>query len=447
MASFHEKITASIMARMRARREPAPEDEQPSYARTTAVPPAELREVRFADFDEVAKLKERNGMAADSIENWDRLWRRNPVLTAGDVTRPMGWVLEASGEVVGYFGNISLHCRYGSRTLNAVSSHGFAVDPPYRAVAVSLAAAYYRQKSVDLFLSTSAIEASGKIAVAFRCSTLPQPDYDTVLFWVLRPYTFSKGLMKKLDVHPLLAPAAGALVALAVGSDKTLRHRAPTQTDAPRSVSEAGLDAIGDDFQELWVAKLKKTHGKPRLFADRSPGALRWHFEIPGDRGSVRVLCCHNEGKLDGYAIVRNDIDPENGLRKSMIADMIAREDDEKVIESLWVAAYQYARRAGSDILEVQGFPTHIRATGFKWRPYQRKYPAHPYYFKAIDAKLHAELSHGEAWYACPFDGDATLIRPSYSKSAAPLNPAQQKEFAQSSAAFRAPAAKRTEVF
>lgn len=447
MTFFQEKITASILARIRARREPAPESEQICCSPTTAMPPAKLREVTFADFHEVAKLKERNGMAADSIENWDRLWRHNPALPASDITRPMGWLLEANGGVVGYFGNISLQCRYGNRTLNAVTSHGFAVDPPYRAVAVSLAAAFYRQNSVDLFLSTSAIEASGKIALAFRCSTLPQPDYDTVLFWVLRPYSFSKGLMKKLDVRPLLAPAAGFLAALAAGSDKILRHCAPRETDALRSISEAGLEAIGDDFQELWTSKLKETHGKSRVFADRAPATLRWHFEIPGDRGSVRVLCCHNNGKLDGYAIVRNDIDPENGLRKSMIADMIAREDDEKVIQSLWAAAYQYAVHTESDILEVQGFPTHIRTTGFKWRPYQRKYPAHPYFFKAVDPKLHAELRHAEAWYACPFDGDATLIRPSYSRSAAPLNPAQQKVPTQSSVTFRAPAAKRTEVF
>jgi hypothetical protein len=378
-------------------------------------------------------------MAADSIENWNRLWRRNPALVAGEASRPMGWVLEANGRVVGYMGSIPLQCHYGSRILRAVSAHGFVADPPYRALAVSLAAAFYRQKSVDLFLSTSAIEASGKIALAFRCSTLPQPDYDTVLFWVLRPYAFAQGLMKKLGVRPLLAPAGRVLAALAVGTDKALRHRKPTQADATRSVSDVGLDAIADDFQKFWTEKLKERPDRPRLFADRTPAAIRWHFNIPGDRGSVRVLCCHKDGKLEGYAVVRNDLDPESGLRKSMIADMIAHEDDEAVIQSLWVAAYQYSERAGNDILEVQGFPPNIRAVSSKWRPYQRKYPAHPYFFKAVDPELHAELSHGGAWYACPFDGDATLIRPSYATPAAKISPARQDgPTAPSPAAFTA---------
>jgi hypothetical protein len=447
MASFPEKITTSILARIRARREPNYPGGSRPLAPTAVVAPAKLREVTFADFQEVAKLKERTGLAADSVENWDRLWRRNPALLASNTPHPMGWVLEANGGVVGYMGTIPLQCRYGNRTLNAVTSHGFAVDVPYRAVAVSLAAAFYRQKSVDLFLSTSAIEASGKIALAFRCSTLPQPDYDTVLFWVLRPYAFAKGLMKKLDVRPLLAPAGGVLAALAVGSDKALRSRRPAQIKITRSVREAGLEFIGHDFAEFWTSKLLETPGTPRIFADRTPAALRWHFEIPGDRGSVRVLCCHKDGRLDGYAVVRNDIDPESGIRRSIIADMIALGDDESVIQSLWVAAYQSAERAGSDILEVQGFPPHIRAMSSKWLPYQRKYPAHPYYFKATDPKLHAELGHGEAWYACPFDGDATLIRPSYSNPAVPLNLARQEELAaQSSLAFPPPATERTEV-
>ncbi len=446
MASFQEKIATSILARIRARREPNHPVGRRPLAPTAVVAPAKVREVTFADFHEVAKLKERNGMAADSVENWDRLWRRNPAFLAGHKPRSMGWVLEANGGVVGYMGTIPLQCRFGYRTLNVVASHGFAVDIPYRAVAVSLAAAFYRQKPVDLFLSTSAIEASGKIALAFRCSTLPQADYDTVLFWVLRPYSFARGLMKKLDVRPLLAPASRVFAALAVSGDKALRHRKPRHTDATQAVTEAGLDVISNDFQELWTEKLEEKSETPRLFADRTPAALRWHFEIPGDRGSVRVLCCHKDGKLGGYAVVRNDVDPESGLRKSMIADMIAREDDEGVIQSLWIAAYQSAERAGSDILEIQGFPPHIRAMSSKWLPYQRKYPAHPYYFKATDPKLHAELSHGEAWYACPFDGDATLIRPSYSNPAAPLNLARQEELAAQSLAFQPSATERTEV-
>jgi hypothetical protein len=66
-----------------------------------------------------------------------------------ELERPIGWVLEADGAVVGYLGKISLQCRYGDKTPTAVTAHGFVVDGPFRALAVRLAAAFFRQKSVE----------------------------------------------------------------------------------------------------------------------------------------------------------------------------------------------------------------------------------------------------------------------------------------------------------
>lgn len=179
-------------------------------------------------------------------------------------------------------------------------------------------------------------------------------------------------------------------------------------------MSESGIDAIDNEIATLWADKLNEG---TRFYADRATGVLRWHFEIPGDQGSVRVLRCYENEKLTGYAVVRSDKDPRDGIRRSIIADLIARQDNPAVVQSLWVAAYEHAKAIGSDILEVQGFPANIREVSSAWRPYRRKYPACPYYYKATDPVLHKELSDPSVWYACPYDGDATLIRPSYSGS------------------------------
>lgn len=101
---------------------------------------------------------------------------------------PIGWVLEADGGVVGYLGNISMPYRYGDRILTVVVSHGLVVDRPYRAIGMTLAAAFFCHKSVDLYVCTTATKAVGKMARAFKCNSITQPDYDTVLFWVLLPY-------------------------------------------------------------------------------------------------------------------------------------------------------------------------------------------------------------------------------------------------------------------
>jgi hypothetical protein len=419
MSALEKKIGGVILNRIRARRAASSAADVDSRPRTSGViAPAKLREARFSDFAAVAALKQKWGLNAESIENWERLWQRNPALLNDHTARPIGWVLEAEGGVVGYLGNISLLYRFGDQTLTAATAHGLVVDPTYRALGLTLVAAYFRQKSVDLFISTSAIPSVGKMAVAFKSSPVPQPDYETVLFWVVRPLGFARATVKKLALGPVLAQVSSAFLALAVGSDKIVRRRWPRHSSSSLSMKEIRLDEIGGDFEALWIAK--QNEGR-RLFADRSAAALRWHFEIPGDRGSSRVLCCYQGAQLLGYAVVRSDTKPENGLRVSLIADLIAKNDDPEVLKALWVAAYDVARQTGSHVLEVLGFPPAIRQTSLTWNPYRRKYPACPFYFKAANPALQETLSHEAAWYASPFDGDATLVRPSYAASV-PLN-------------------------
>jgi hypothetical protein len=418
MGALEKKIATAILTAIRARRNEstAPPNDLPTQS-GAAISPAKLREARFSDFPAIAELKQRWGLNADSLENWDRLWQRNPALLCGDLKRPIGWVLEANGAVVGYLGNISLLYRFGDRTLTAVTAHGLVVDPAYRAVSLTLVAAFFRQKSVDLFISTTAIEAVGKIAVAFKSSPLPQADYETAFFWVLRPYPFARALMRKLKLGPALSQAGSGLTAFAVATDKTLRRRWPKASSTAFAVNVIRVDEIGDDFQTLWTEKQKDGC---RLLADRSPAALRWHFDIPGDRGCARALCCYQGRDLVGYTVVRTDTNQENGLQTSIIADLVVRGDDPEVVKALWKAAYDYAHHAGSHILEVLGFPPSIRHVASQWNPYLRKYPACPFYYKAADPGLHKTLSDGALWYASPFDGDATLIRPSYSSPVSP---------------------------
>jgi hypothetical protein len=408
MTAIETKIVTAILGKIRKRRRSFASHEADAADHSlVALSEVKLREAQFSDFDAVQALKRRWSLSEDSLENWERLWHRNPALTTNSVDRPIGWVLESNGRLVGYLGNISQTYHFGGKTLTAVTGSGFVVEPTYRAVSLSLIAAYYRQKCVDLFLTTTAIETVGKIARAFRSAPLPQRDYDTVLFWVLQPYPFAQALMKKLNLGPVLSYVGGLLASCAVEADKLLNRRWPRRSSATLSMSEITVNEIGDEFQTLWTKKLRDG---TRLLADRSPAALQWHFQIPGDKGTARVICCHEKGELVGYAVIRHE--PPNqtsGLRRSIIADMLVLQDDPAIVRALLVAAYGSAKRAGSHVLEVLGFPHSIRQMCFQWHPYLRTFPTCPFYYKASDPTLHETLLDGMAWYASPFDGDTTL--------------------------------------
>ncbi len=404
MVSIEKKVANAILTVIRARREP--EADLPVHS-AAATAPATLREAQLSDFRAVANLKRCWGLKPDSLENWERLWRDNPAL--GPLSRPMGWVLEAEGRLVGYLGNISQLYRYGDHTLTSVASHGLVVEPAFRGATLSLVAAFYRQESVDLYLTTTAIETVGKIARLFKADPLPQADYGTVLFWVLQPQFFTKAVMKKLQLGPVVSRVGAVFVSFAIGADVILRRRRPKGRSTALTVTESVVNDIGDDFQHLWDQKVgEKPH---RLLADRSPATLRWHFQIPGDPGNTSVLCCRRNGELVGYAVVRNEApDAATGLRKSILADMLAKQDDPDVMRALWRAAYDQSRRAGSHVLEVLGFPEKVRKVCLQSHPYERRYPASPFYYKASDHKIHQLFSDGLLWYASPFDGDTTLF-------------------------------------
>jgi hypothetical protein len=211
---------------------------------------------------------------------------------------------------------------------------------------MTLAAAFFCQKSVDLYLCTTATKAVGKMARAFKCNSIAQPDYDIVLFWVLRPYPFAKVVMRKLGLKSPVSSIGSMLASPAIVTDKVLRRRWPRKSSTGLAVTEIAVSEIGEDFQDLWIEKVNEG---PRLLAERSPGTLRWHFEIPGDRGSTRVLCCSKNSELRAYAVIRNDIPGEtSSLRKSIIADMLVKKDAPAVLEAYWLPLTVMPSRRGA---------------------------------------------------------------------------------------------------
>jgi hypothetical protein len=406
MTSLESKAVNAILGRIRARRSDATGNGSSPVHVKRDFSPAKLREAKLSDYEAITDIKRRGGIVVDPIENWERLWVQNPALEYVKGL-PMGWVLEAQDKVVGYLGSIPLLYRSGCKRLTAVAGTGFVVDPEYRSSSLTLDSAFYRQKPVDLHLATTAIEAVGKLAIAFKSAPLPQPDFDAVLFWILRPYPFAQALMKKLDLMPPLPGIGSVLASMAIQSDRLFRRRGPSQCVTSLDVTESPVSEIGEEFDALWTGK---TSESPRLYADRSAATLRWHFQIPGHQGTTHVLSCRNKGTLIGYAVVRNDPERPDGLKRSLLADLLAKGDDAEIVRALFLAAFELARRSNSHVLEVIGLPPSVRQVISESNPYVHKLPSCPFYYRANDPALHHALSDYRAWYVTAYDGDRTIM-------------------------------------
>ena len=400
-------LTEALLKRIRSR---TGSDDMPvptASAEIFPVDPASLsvREAQFSDFESIHAMNSRLGQGADSVENWNRLWRENPAIQETHAKARIGWVLEDAGKITGFLGSIPLAYHFQGQVVSAATTCRFAVEPSYRGFTHMLVNSFFRQKDVDLFLNTTATVGAGKMMAALRASPVPQKDYGRVLFWVLQPTKFAGAVLRRAGMPRGVARFGGLAGSFAIGGDIALRGRKPGKISRRFEIRNLSLNEVGTDFSVFWQQRASQAQ---YLFAQRSPEVLAWHFNAPGTRKMTNVLAAYAGGKLEGYTILRHEPEKEY-LRRSVIADLMTATDDPELVTSLLSASHDSSRESGSHVLELLGYPRKIREVCLLARPYWRDYPACPYYFKARDRVLQQRLQNESAWYACPYDGDTTL--------------------------------------
>ena len=98
------------------------------------------------------------------------------------------------------------------------------------------------------------------------------------------------------------------------------------------------------------------------------------------------------------------------GLKRSKIVDLIVEDDDPDIVGALLSEAFRLAREEKLDILELVGLPLALRRIVRNHRPFVRRLPTWPLYYKAIEPNLAHALTDQNAWYITPYDGDTTLV-------------------------------------
>ena len=366
-----------------------------------------VREVQFSDYAAVRDVVIRNGLATQwPMDCWVGLWQENPAMPQNQ-PMPIGWVLEQAGEIGGYLGNIPMHYQFQGKRLLAAAAHKFAVNVDYRSQTLRLVAAFFAQKNVDLFLNTSANAPSASVFRMCKSEQIPQPDYDKALFWIVNTSGLVESVLRNRGYGSVLATAGGAALTPALKIDGLLRRRGPLAGSAALETSVLEPRGIGDEFDEFWQRTVAERH--QCLLADRSRLALRWHFgNLGAGARQAKFVCARRSCKLVGYAVLISEDSRGSGLRRSHIADLIAENDDPRVIDTLLNAAFRQARAEGRHILELIGFPARIRNRLAAGHAYTRQLQSWMFWYKAAPS-LRERCKDGNVWYGCLYDGDASL--------------------------------------
>lgn len=403
---FTDSWTSTLLKRVRARNSRAERQSDDSISPgSNDGKQIVVREAQFEDFAQISEMNLRLGQGPDSPENWLRLWRDNPTIKALGAPARIGWVLQDAGRIVGFLGSIPLSYEFAGAPVLAAATCRFAVEPRYRVFSHLLVMAFFRQKEFQLFIDSSATPAAGKIMVAVKAQAVPQRDYDTILFWVLNPLRYSAYALRKIGIDKTWVAAGRYFVSLALRIGSLYWNQEPPTPVENLEVRQESLPSLGEQF-ETFIHSVDIRN--ERIFAKRSVEILRWHFQ-PQNRRPVSLLVCYQSCRMRGYLILRNYEETTDGLKRAVVADLLVEDNDPRVTAALFRSALGAARNSGADILEVTGFPAEIRDGLQEWRPYTRKLPANPFYYKAREKALQNRLQQESAWYACPYDGDSTL--------------------------------------
>src|SRR5271163_660631 len=230
-----------------------------------------VRVARFSDYDAIAALMHRYGMETYAREDWEGLWRGNPVYERRAGDWPIGWVLESGdGQVAGFSGNIPVGCRFRGKDLTAAVTSAWVVDADYRSHSMLLASKYFAQKNVDLLLNTTAIHVAGQIFRAFHAKPIPVEGLETALFWVIdyRGFALSTLVRKGLP----LAGIASYPVSVALAGAAAIKGGVSSGRNLPEVKTVEDFD---QRFDEFWGQLKERTDV---LLSARDCETLRWHF-------------------------------------------------------------------------------------------------------------------------------------------------------------------------
>ena len=386
---------------------------------------AKLREARFEDYEQIARLESRFGLTAKPYNEWVHLWQGNPLYRELKTDWPIGWVLEdQDGKIVGSIGNIPLLYELDGRRILVASGRSWVADVEHRSASLMLLHNLIRQRHVDLYLNNTVGDIAIAAVTGLGCSRMPVGIWDEAAYWITnyreffqdiaamknyrltRPFAFPswEGSWTRLKAlrarfsKPLSYPLSAAAF---------LKDRLAKTSLNQRDVEVKPCRDFDDRFDSFWEDV--KRNNRHLLLAVRRREVLEWHFKhaLLGNR--LWIVTAVDGHRLVAYAIFDKSVHPRYGFKQVKLVDYQSLEDGASMLEPLLSWTLRRCRSEGVHMLEHTGRWMEKGQFIETAAPYRRKLPTWTYFYHANNPELRGLLNSRQVWTPSLFDGDATL--------------------------------------
>ncbi len=159
-------------------------------------------------------------------------------------------------------------------------------------------------------------------------------------------------------------------------------------------------------FDVFWHELVRQNPEK--LLADRSLAALAWHFGPAMRSGLLWIFTASKNKQVRGYCIVRREYSTP-GVRRMRLVDYQSIEPEVDLLPCLLGAAVRRCSAEDFYVLENIGVGVPKMRAFEDYAPYRLRSDSWPFFYRAADPALHAELLQPGFWDPSSFDGDSSL--------------------------------------
>jgi hypothetical protein len=362
-----------------------------------------LREVSSKDYINIKKLFRRNHLKMISLNRWNNLWLKNPILKDGKKRWVKGWILEQDKKVVGHVGNFPMKYFLNKKSYICAVLNGWVVDKKFRSNSILLVKKYFSQLNVDFFLGTSFNVKTSKIMQAMGVKEVPTDGLDNSLIIILK----STSVMKYFFGNKSFLFKNFFLNFLSILLLFFFKKRFNHWENKFSIKNIIQCKVIDKRFDALW--KKIKFLQKNKMLFKRDTIWLKWHLDPFLKRKKAWIFLSIKDNKINGYTICIEKKNYKKGIKFALLIDLITLNDFDQTSKNLIGANIKEAKKRNCDIFEFRGFSEVKRSYMKFFKPFEKKLLLNPFYYKSKNEKLSKLLNNRRHWDPSYIDGDAIV--------------------------------------
>jgi len=362
-----------------------------------------IREVNFEDYIKIKSLVNRYNLQIYDKLNWEKMWKENPYLKKNNIKWCPGWIIEDGANIVGHIGNLPTQYYYNSIPYNGSIICCWVVDEKYRYHSIKLVHKYMSQKNIDFYIGTTANLKTANTLTAFGWKKMPVKNYNEKLYIILnlRKVIDSYLKKKKISISTLINNIIFYLSYIIFFNKINFWKKFETKNQV------FVYNKFNSKFDNFWD-KLKKNN-KNTFMLNRSSEWINWHLNHQFENNKTLIITEEQNGQIIGYSVcLFKNIDNIN-LKKATLLDLVSLNNNHETYFNLLLHSIKESKKKDCHLFEIVGFNNEKREIMNSIKPFVRKNPFCPFYFKSNNSKLNEILLNKNSWDPSELDGDSII--------------------------------------